>query len=215
MKKVELFRGWVKEDEDLGLDSLVKEYCLNVEENRPLIITFSPPLGGSSDVAYAFVNGIEIVSMSAGLYHAQEGDAGAHVVGQNFRLPIDKSIALEMVQRLNVGGTAISSMEDTDLFRDWSQDSNSLMETSYVQPVTTTLYIKYTSIPSYIAPQKIYQTSWSMITNRQGNGTFNFTWKFRIDLGFSTARIGGIQPEQPRSKSCWGEPNAPGKCFDI
>ncbi|KAF7114742.1 hypothetical protein RHSIM_RhsimUnG0079200 [Rhododendron simsii] len=82
--------------------------------------------------------------MSAGLYHAQEGDAGAHVVGQNFRLPIDKSIALEMVQRLNVGGTAISSKEDTDLFRDWSQDSNSLMETSYVQPVTTTLYIKYT-----------------------------------------------------------------------
>ncbi|KAF7130469.1 hypothetical protein RHSIM_Rhsim10G0053300 [Rhododendron simsii] len=44
-----------------GLDSLVKEYCLNVEENQPLIITFSPSLGGSSDEAYAFVNGIEIV----------------------------------------------------------------------------------------------------------------------------------------------------------
>ncbi|KAF7129394.1 hypothetical protein RHSIM_Rhsim10G0052500 [Rhododendron simsii] len=89
-----------------------------------------------------------------------------------------------MVQRLNVGGTAISSIEDTGLFRDWSQDSNSLMETSYVQPVTTTLRIKYTSIPSYTAPQKVYQTSWSMITDRQGNGTFNFTWKFPIDLGF-------------------------------
>ncbi|KAF7130481.1 hypothetical protein RHSIM_Rhsim10G0053000 [Rhododendron simsii] len=63
-----------------GLDSLVKEYCLN---------------------------------MPAGLYHAQEVDAVAHVVGQNFRLPIDKSFALEMVQRLNVGGTTISSIEDT------------------------------------------------------------------------------------------------------
>ncbi|KAG5527674.1 hypothetical protein RHGRI_028565 [Rhododendron griersonianum] len=52
--------------------------------------------------------------MPARLYHTQEGDAGAHVVGHNFRLPIDKSIALEMVQRLNVGGTAISSIEDTD-----------------------------------------------------------------------------------------------------
>ncbi|XP_058187700.1 receptor-like protein kinase FERONIA [Rhododendron vialii] len=167
-----------------GLDSLVKEYCVNVEENQPLIITFSPSLGGSSDEAYAFVNGIEIVSMPAGLYHTQEGDTGAHVVGQNFQLPIDKSIALEMVHRLNVGGTAISSIEDTGLFRDWSQDSNFLMETSYVQPVTTTLRIKYTSIPSCTAPQKVYQTSWSMIIDRQGNGTFNFTWKFPVDLGF-------------------------------
>ncbi|XP_058187698.1 receptor-like protein kinase FERONIA isoform X2 [Rhododendron vialii] len=168
-----------------GLDSLVKEYCVNVEENQPLIITFSPySLGGSSDEAYAFVNGIEIVSMPAGLYHTQEGDAGAHVVGQNFRLPIDKSIALEMVHRFNVGGTAISSIEDTGLFRDWSQDSNFLMETSYVQPVTTTLRIKYTSIPSYTAPQKVYQTSWSMATDRQQNGNFNFTWKLPIDFGF-------------------------------
>ncbi|XP_058187708.1 receptor-like protein kinase FERONIA [Rhododendron vialii] len=168
----------------LGLQSLVKEYCVNVEENQPLIITFSPSLGGSSDEAYAFVNGIEIVSMPAGLYHTQEGDAGAHVVGQNFRLQIDKSIALEMVQRLNVGGTAITSMEDTGLFRDWFQDSNFLMETSYVQPVTTPLRIKYTSIPSYTAPQKVYQTSWSMATDRQGNGNFNFTWKLPIDFGF-------------------------------
>ncbi|XP_058187704.1 receptor-like protein kinase FERONIA isoform X2 [Rhododendron vialii] len=122
--------------------------------------------------------------MPAGLYHTQEGDAGAHVVGQNFRLPIDKSIALEMVHRLNVGGTAISSIEDTCLFRDWSQDSNFLMETSYVQPVTTTLRIKYTSIPSYTAPQKVYQTSWSMATDRQGSGNFNFTWKLPIDFGF-------------------------------
>ncbi|KAG5527685.1 hypothetical protein RHGRI_028576 [Rhododendron griersonianum] len=167
-----------------GLDSLVKEYCVNVEENQPLIITFSPSLGGSSDEAYAFVNGIEIVSMPAGLYHTQEGDAGAHVVGQNFRLPIDKSIALEMVHRLNVGGTAISSIEDTGLFRDWSQDSNSLMETSYVQPVTTTLRIKYTSVPSYTAPQKVYQTSWSMAIDRPRNGDFNFTWKLPIDFGF-------------------------------
>ncbi|KAI8534146.1 hypothetical protein RHMOL_Rhmol10G0066300 [Rhododendron molle] len=168
-----------------GLDSLVKEYCVNVEENQSLIMTFSPSLGGSSDdQAYAFVNGIEIVSMPAGLYHTQEGDAGAHVVGQNFRLPIDKSIAFETVQRLNVGGTAISSIEDTGLFRDWSQDSNFLMETSYVQPVTTTLRIKYTSIPSYTAPQKVYQTSWSMATDRQGNGNFNFTWKLPIDFGF-------------------------------
>ncbi|KAG5527692.1 hypothetical protein RHGRI_028583 [Rhododendron griersonianum] len=140
--------------------------------------------GGSSDEAYAFVNGIEIVSMPTGLYHTQEGDAGPHVVGENFRFPIGKSIALKMVQRLNIGGSSISPIEDTCMFRDWSQDSNNLLEISSVQPVTTTLRIKYTSIQSYTAPQKVYQTSWSMVTDRQGNGTFNFTWKFPIDLGF-------------------------------
>ncbi|KAF7130318.1 hypothetical protein RHSIM_Rhsim10G0054100 [Rhododendron simsii] len=168
----------------LGLQSLVKEYCVTVEENQPLIIRFSPSLGGSSNEAYAFVNGIEIVSMPTGLYHTQEGDAGAHVVGENFRFPIGKSIALEMVQRLNIGGSSVSSIEDTGMFRDWSQDSNNLLEITSVQPVTTTLRIKYTSIQSYTAPQKVYQTSWSMVTDRQGNGTFNFTWKFPIDLGF-------------------------------
>ncbi|KAF7129816.1 hypothetical protein RHSIM_Rhsim10G0053600 [Rhododendron simsii] len=168
----------------LGLQSLVKEYCVNVEENQPLIITFSPSLGVSSDEAYAFVNGIEIVSMPTGLYHTQEGDAGAHVVGENFRFPIGKSIALEMVQRLNIGGSSVSSIRDTGMFRDWSQDSNNLLEISSVQPVTTTLRIKYTSIQLHTAPQKVYQTSWSMVTDRQENGTFNFMWTFPIDLGF-------------------------------
>ncbi|KAI8534143.1 hypothetical protein RHMOL_Rhmol10G0066000 [Rhododendron molle] len=167
-----------------GLDSLVKEYCVNAEENQPLIITFSPSLGGSSDEAYAFVNGIEIVSMPAGLYHTQDGDAGAHVVGENIRFPIGKSIALEMVQRLNIGGSSISSIEDTGMFRHWSRDSNNLLEISSAQPVTTSLRIKYTSIQSYTAPPKVYQTSWSMVTDRQGNGNFNFTWKLSIDLGF-------------------------------
>ncbi|KAI8534158.1 hypothetical protein RHMOL_Rhmol10G0067300 [Rhododendron molle] len=168
----------------LGLQSLVKEYCVNVEENQPLIITFSPSLGGSSDEAYAFVNGIEIVSMPTGLYHTQEGNAGAHVVGENIQFPIGKNIALEMVQRLTMGGSSISSIEDTGMFRHWSRDSNNLLEMSSVQAVTTNLRIKYTSIQSYTAPQKVYQTSWSMVTDRQGNSTFNFTWKFPIDLGF-------------------------------
>ncbi|KAH7846839.1 hypothetical protein Vadar_018740 [Vaccinium darrowii] len=35
--------------------------------------------GGSSDEAYAFLNGIEIVSMPAGLYHTQVGDAGTQL----------------------------------------------------------------------------------------------------------------------------------------
>lgn len=83
-----------------------------------------------------------------------------------------------------MGGSSISSVEDTGMFRHWSLDSNYLVEKSNLQSVTTTLRIKYTSTPSYTAPQKVYQTSRVMAIDRQGNVAFNFTWKLPIDLGF-------------------------------
>ncbi|KAL6961153.1 hypothetical protein U1Q18_038916, partial [Sarracenia purpurea var. burkii] len=171
----------------LGLQSLVKEFCVNVEENQPLIITFSPSRGGSLDhEVYAFVNGIEVVSMPTGLYHTREDELGAHVVGKKFRFSIDKSTALEMVQRLNVGGSFISSKEDTGMFREWSGDSNYLLE-SIVLPATTTIRIKHRDIKAYDAPQKVYQTSWLVLVpeeKRPANKILNFTWKLPVDLGF-------------------------------
>ncbi|CAL5324943.1 unnamed protein product [Camellia sinensis] len=167
----------------LGLQSFAKEFCVNVEENQPLIVTFSPSTDGTLDEVYAFVNGIEIVSLPTGLYHTLEGDPGAHVAGKKYRFPIDESIALELVQRLNVGGSSILSIEDTGMFREWSEDSNHLLESSRL-PVSTTIRIKYTTTPTYSAPQKVYQTSWSMVLDQQANKTFNFTWKLPVDLGF-------------------------------
>ncbi|KAI7979905.1 Receptor-like protein kinase FERONIA [Camellia lanceoleosa] len=61
----------------LGLKSFAREFCVNVEENRALTITFSP-----SPASYAFINGIEIVSMPAGLYYT---DSGIYVVGQKYK----------------------------------------------------------------------------------------------------------------------------------
>ncbi|KAI8030332.1 Receptor-like protein kinase FERONIA [Camellia lanceoleosa] len=167
----------------LVLQSFAKEFCVNVEENQPLIVTFSPSTDGTLDEVYAFVNGIEIVSLPTGLYHTLEGDPGARVAGKKYRFPIDESIALELVQRLNVGGSSILSVEDTGMFREWSEDSNHLLESSRL-PVSTTIRIKYTNTPTYSAPQKVYQTCWSMVLDQQANKTFNFTWKLPVDLGF-------------------------------
>ncbi|KAI8529119.1 hypothetical protein RHMOL_Rhmol12G0201300 [Rhododendron molle] len=168
-----------------GLTSLVKEYYLDVDEDQLLIITFSPSRIGNSDEVYAFVNGIEIISMPAALYHTREGNPAAQVVGKSDRFTLDKSIALEKVHRLNVGGSSISPIEDTDMFRDWNEDSNYLLEKSCVKPVTTTIRIKYTSIPPYTAPQKVYQTSWSLVPSKHANKTeSNFTWRLPVDLGF-------------------------------
>ncbi|KAG5525980.1 hypothetical protein RHGRI_032314 [Rhododendron griersonianum] len=169
----------------LGLTSLVKEYYLDVDEDQPLIITFSPSRIGNSDELYAFVNGIEIISMPAALYHTREGNPAAQIVGKSDRFTLDKSIALEKVHRLNVGGSSISPIEDGGMFRDWNEDSNYLLEKSCVKPVTTTIRIKYTSIPPYTAPQKVYQTSWSLVPDKHANKTeSNFTWRLPVDLGF-------------------------------
>ncbi|GFY86937.1 protein kinase superfamily protein [Actinidia rufa] len=167
----------------LGLPSFAKEFCANVEENQRLIISFTPSQCSSTDEVYAFVNGIEVISMPTGLYHTQEGEEGAHVVGKKRHFSIDKNTALEKAFRLNVGGSSILSLQDTGMFREWSGDSNYLLESS-VLPATTTSRIEYTNIPAYIAPQKVYQTSWSIVPDKQANKTFNFTWKLPVDLGF-------------------------------
>ncbi|EOY03717.1 Uncharacterized protein TCM_018831 [Theobroma cacao] len=44
------------------------EFCLNVEENQGLELIFSPTPSSSNDT-YAFINGIEIVSMPPNLYY--------------------------------------------------------------------------------------------------------------------------------------------------
>lgn len=54
--------------DSLGLESFVKEFSINVEQNQQLNITFAPSASESEDV-YAFINGIEITSMPTSLYH--------------------------------------------------------------------------------------------------------------------------------------------------
>ncbi|GFS30492.1 malectin/receptor-like protein kinase family protein [Actinidia rufa] len=167
----------------LGLKFFVKEFCLNIGENQALTITFFPYPSSPSGSAYAFINGIEVVSMPTSLYYTQSNDPGSLVVGRTYRFHIENSTALEVVQRLNVGGSSIPPSQDSGMFREWSEDSNYLIE-SGVLPISTNIPIKYTSIPAYIAPQKVYQTAWSMGLTQQSNQMNYFTWKLSVDLGF-------------------------------
>jgi hypothetical protein len=68
-----------------------------------LNITFTP----SGSNAYAFVNGIEILSIPSNLYYTPSYK-GISFVGQPNQLYVDNDTALEMVYRLNVGGGSIS-----------------------------------------------------------------------------------------------------------
>ncbi|XP_027162664.1 receptor-like protein kinase FERONIA [Coffea eugenioides] len=110
---------------------------------------------------------------------------GARMVGLNNRFYIiENSTALEVVQRLNIGGGSISPIEDFGMFRRWSEDSKYLQESGVHRVSHLTNRIKYTNMPAFVAPPRLYHTAWKIGRGIRGNEMYKFTWKIPIDLGF-------------------------------
>ncbi|KAG8368009.1 hypothetical protein BUALT_Bualt15G0000700 [Buddleja alternifolia] len=81
----------------LAVNTFVKEFCVSIQQNQSLDIIFTP-----SHTSYAFINGIEIISLPSSLSYCLGGDIGVQVVGQKSVVYIDNATALEMVHQLNV-----------------------------------------------------------------------------------------------------------------
>ncbi|KAK4748164.1 hypothetical protein SAY87_014750 [Trapa incisa] len=166
----------------LNFDFLRKEYSLNVVGDT-LNITFSP----SKDYpnTFAFVNGIEIVSMPD-IYNTADGKT--MIVDTQTAFYVDNTTALEHLYRLNVGGSSISPPKDTGLFRSWSDDSPYIYGAAIgvTEIANPNMTIKYpTSMPTYTAPVDVYRTARSMGPNASVNLNYNLTWIFSVDSGFS------------------------------
>ncbi|KAA8547897.1 hypothetical protein F0562_004326 [Nyssa sinensis] len=160
-----------------------REFCVNVEEdNQTLSLTFTPSTNTSND-AYAFINGIEIVSMPTYLYYTSPEYAGPPLIGTQSWVDITNKTALELLYRLNVGGNLISPMEDSGMFRTWYEDDEYVIQNG-VLPVNTTIHINYKKNKSYTAPDVVYQTARSMGTNKTINNGYNLTWMLSVDSGF-------------------------------
>ncbi|CAK9171666.1 unnamed protein product [Ilex paraguariensis] len=155
--------------------SLIKEFIVNVRDNQILNITFWP-----SPNSYAFVNGIEVVSMPENLY-IRGNDHPIPLVSENQRFYIDNNSALETLYRLNVGGNEVSITNDTGMFRLWSPDDDYTYE-DYGFTTHRDVAIRYRKeTPPYTAPKIIYTT-----TRTMGNDSLrhNLTWRFPVDTGF-------------------------------
>ncbi|KAL3813430.1 hypothetical protein ACJIZ3_014698 [Penstemon smallii] len=100
----------------LGVNTITKEFCISIEENQPLNIVFSPDISPSQDVTYAFINGIEIVSVPEALTYFRGADLGAQVVGQKSLVYVDNSTALELIHRLKVKRDSFLSGDEFDMF---------------------------------------------------------------------------------------------------
>lgn len=161
---------------------IMKEFAIHVE-GESLNVTFTPSTNASN--AYAFVNGIEVVSMPE-IYTST--DESTMIVGTNTAFSIDNSTALECVYRLNVGGNDISPSHDTGMFRSWSDDVPFLFGAAFgvTEPADPDVKFEYPpGTPSYIAPLNVYTTARSMGPNPKINTNYNLTWIFNIDSGFS------------------------------
>ncbi|XP_048327155.2 receptor-like protein kinase FERONIA [Ziziphus jujuba] len=172
-------------DGDLSTsESIVKEFCLNVEEGKPLSITFSPI--STNRESFAFINRIEVISMPNNLYYTNKD---AIFVGQQSQsYPVLYDQAMEVVYRINVGGALINPVGDTCMFRRWDPDDDYVTDLGWsVLPVDYKHHeLRFsTSYPAYIAPSEVYWTARSMGNNdRDLIKSYNLTWEFPVDSGF-------------------------------
>ncbi|XAR51633.1 Non-specific serine/threonine protein kinase, partial [Bertholletia excelsa] len=160
--------------------SLIKEFVVTVREDQQLKITFVP-----STQSYAFVNGIEIVSIPSNLYIRGDANPVSLVGSENF-VTITDNKALETLYRLNVGGKDVSGGDDTGMYRFWQQDDPHIFSANLGTVSGSNVTVLYTDqTPNYTAPSIVYITSRTMGIEPTINLQTNLTWNFLVDPGFA------------------------------
>lgn len=149
----------------------MKEFVINVQGNHSsLDLTFFP-----NPESFAFINGIEIVSMPDDLYYQ-----GKYIkVGGTRLVHLETTTALENLYRLNVGGVEIRD-DGGGMFRAWFPDDDYIYFGDHGwAPYRENIQIKYTADPPYSAPAILY-TSGRVMSNLSKS----LEWGFAVDSGF-------------------------------
>ena len=159
---------------------IIREFSLPPTPAGFLTLTFTPtPMGNET---YAFVNGIEVVSMPDIFVDP------AIMVGFADQTVDIASSTLQTMYRFNVGGSYIPPSNDSGLTRHWYDD------TPYVYGATSGVtyragphfQIKYPSeIAEYAAPQEVYLGTRSMGSDPRLNQNYNLTWTMPVDANFT------------------------------
>lgn len=165
-------------------DTIFKEYVVNVDTGDRLNLSFTP----SHPNSYAFINGIEVLSMPTDLYYTSENDVGFTLVGSTTLYSVGTSFALETEYRIKVGGQAISPRNDSGLLRNWAgHDQDYLLtQNSQIEDLPADLGNRNITVnPDYVAPKELYRTARDMGKNAALNKISNLTWEFPVDSGFT------------------------------
>ena len=150
-----------------------REYCLAPLNSDTLTLTFKP---SSQNGAFAFVNGIQLIPIP-------ELFDSAALVGYDDQTVDLKTMSLQTMFRLNVGGQYISPAQDSGLSRTWYDDTPYLYgaSTGVTNQAANNVQINYQTMPQYIAPSTVYSTSRSMGSDKNINMGYNLTWIFQVD----------------------------------
>ncbi|KAE9619031.1 hypothetical protein Lal_00047626 [Lupinus albus] len=153
---------------------LDREYSLAPLNSDTLTLVFKP--SDKYNRAFAFVNGIQLIQMP-------ELFDSASLVGYADQSVDAKSLHLQTMFRLNVGGQYISPNQDSGLSRMWYDDTPYIYgaATGVTNQVAKDVKIDYQTMPQYIAPSSVYSTSRSMGNNKDINMGYNLTWIFQVD----------------------------------
>ncbi|CAJ2665841.1 unnamed protein product [Trifolium pratense] len=171
-----------------GVDTLLKEYVINVGDDQRLDLSFIPSTGNSNN--YAFINGIEVLSMPSDLYYTAPTDPGISLVGTTITpaYTIPTTVALETDYRIKVGVQPNApDIQDTGMLRSWNTNDTDYLKTPTARDfvsgdVTRTSNITVT--PDYVAPKELFKSSRDLGTNSTLNQLLNLTWVFPVDYGF-------------------------------
>jgi serine/threonine protein kinase len=151
-----------------------REYSLAPLNSDTLTLTFKP--SDKQNGAFAFVNGIQLIPMP-------ELFDSAAMVGYADQNVDVKTMSLQTMFRLNVGGQYVSPTQDSGLSRMWYDDTPYLYgaSTGVTNQASKNVRITYPNMPQYIAPQTVYATSRSMGNDKNVNMGYNLTWVFQVD----------------------------------
>ena len=159
---------------------LFREYCIYLQHGESLNITFTP----STEDSYAFINGIEILSMPSYLYYSNPNYTGdlPPLVGHMNQYIITNNFALQTKHRLKVGDPQISPSQDTGMLRAWDTDDKYLITQGSGSSVD---FMKKTNLSflktsNYTAPDQVYRT----VRNIGISPSKNLTWQFPVYSGF-------------------------------
>ncbi|KAK1318755.1 Receptor-like protein kinase FERONIA [Acorus calamus] len=160
---------------------IVREFSLGLIEGGVLEITFRP--SDKRESGYAFVNGIEVVSMPE-IYGAP-----AALVGFADQTVEVAGSALQTMYRLNVGGGYVGATNDTGLSRTWYDDSPYIFGAGFGVTYSADPKVKI-RLPSGnsdagYASANVYDTARSMGPDSRVNMNYNMTWLFQVDANFT------------------------------
>ncbi|CAN0857823.1 Putative receptor-like protein kinase At5g39000 [Linum grandiflorum] len=125
--------------------------------------------------------------MPTNLYYTNADDPeGPLSIGTNQR--VENSTALQLMYRVNVGGSEIVPNGDTGMYRRWEPDMyfiSASPNTIYQNASIQLNYQQNDGIHRVAAPDPVYQTARGMSNDTSINLSYNLTWMFQVDPLFT------------------------------